>query len=64
MFLCGSVVDDMVQLSAVQASAVDLKNDGEYAKLLKKYTDLKQKMSSHEKTALELMEKSNSQVKK
>jgi hypothetical protein len=48
----------------VQASAVDSKNDGEYAKLLKKYTDLKQKMSSHEKTALEHIEKSNAQVKK
>jgi hypothetical protein len=51
-------------LSAVQASAVDSKIDGEYAKLLKKYTDLKQKMSSHEKAALEQIEKSASQVKK
>ena len=51
-------------MSAVQASAVDSKNDGEYAKLLKKYTDLKQKMSSHEKAALEQIEKSASQVKK
>ncbi len=60
----GSVVDGMLQLSAVQAPAVDSKNDGEYAKLMKKYSELKQKMASHEKAALEQIEKSALQVKK
>ncbi len=66
MLFCdiGNVFDCMLQLSARQTTAVDSKNDGEYAKLFKKYSDLKQKMAAHEKAALEQIEKSALQVKK